>query len=107
MSIAWRPIVEIFHKDELIGHLPLSHRRTEALPRVGEFVGFYEDPFCEALKLDYLISSVPVVTAVHHRMDPDGQEVSVHIKMNTYRDAAETNRLAKQNGIRWLPYSPA
>ena len=107
MIIEWRPLIEIFHNNERIGHVELSPRRTEALPRVGEFVGFSEDPICEALELKSSITYVPVVTAVHHLIDPEGAEVSVHIKMKTYRDEAGTTRLAEENGIHWLPDSPA
>lgn len=103
MTVAWLPRIEIFNKAELIGHVELPHKRTDVLPRVGEFVGFSESEICEALRLEYRITYTPQVTAVHHSIGPSGADVAVHIRMNTLRSLDQIDELARKNGIRWLP----
>lgn len=103
MSIAWRPVIEIFHANELIGFVELPHLKTEVLPRVGEFVGLDEAEICKALKLDHRMSNVPVVTSVRHDASFGETNVSVHIKMNSNRERERVDELARMNSIDWTP----
>lgn len=107
MSITWRPVVKIFGPDGFIGSVELPHQTTDVLPREREIVGFTESEICEALKLEYQLTSFPSVLEVHHEISPAGTSNTVNIKMNTLRSLEQTDELAERNGIRWYPDAPS
>lgn len=110
MKITWEPVIDVFEpgsgdveKEVVLGHVHLPLQATEALPRIGECVGFQGNEILDALKLRSDPAALPVVTAVHHLIDGDGGSIRVSIKMRSLFNAEQLADEAAKHAIFWSP----